>query len=155
MHSRFPTILSLIVLFAAASAPAQLSRKPTPTREPVGAMDKRPDSNKNSLPRISSQADFDSVRRVYHAGTPYAMPHTMFVIDRRAGNKIYYVNSQKFRFHKDFLLATYMIPRGTDVFKPVYVDPERRFIVGTVAFQKTVDKFTWELWEGDLATPEM
>src|SRR5205085_5341592 len=23
------------------------------------------------------------------------------------------------------------------------------------AFQKTVDKFTWELWEGDLATPEM
>ncbi len=147
-------LLFLFLIFS-GSADAQMSRKPTPTREPKGAMDKKPDSNKNSLPKITSQADFDSIRRVYHAGTPYAMPHTMFVIDRRAGNKIYYLNSQKYRFHKDFLLATYMIPRGADVFKPVYVDLDRRFIVGTIAWQKTVEKFTWELWEGDLATADM
>jgi hypothetical protein len=145
------TMLFLLCL----GANAQMSRKPSPTREPVGAMSKRPDSSKNSRPRIASQAEFDAVARVYHQNTPYAMPHTMFVIDRRAGNKIYYVNSQKFRFHKDFLLATYMIPRGADVFKPVYVDQDRRFIVGTIAWQKPVEKFTWELWEGDLATGDM
>lgn len=129
----------------------QMSRKPSPTREPAGAMDKRPESNKNSLPKVSSQADFDLIARTYHQGTPYALPHAMFVIDRRAGNKVYFVNSQKYRFHKDFLLATYLVPRGADVFKPIYVDPDRRFIVGTIAWQKTVEKFTWELWEGDLA----
>jgi hypothetical protein len=118
-------------------------------------MDKKPDSPKNSLPAVHSRTDFDAIARVYHQGTPYALPHTMFVIDRRSNNKIYYLNSQKFRFHKDFLLAMYLIPRGTDVFKPVYVDPDRRFIVGTIAWQKTVEKFTWELWEGDLATAEM
>jgi len=133
----------------------QMALKPSPSNEPPGAMAKKPSSNKNSIPRIASQADFDSIMRVYHQGTPYALPHTMFVIDRRANNKIYYLNSQKFRFHKDFLLATYLIPRGADVFKPVYVDADRRFIVGTIAWQKTVDKFTWELWEGDLATAEM
>jgi hypothetical protein len=155
-NSRY-LVLALFLWIPAVppTASAQMSRKPTPTREPKGAMDKKPDSAKNSLPKIASQADFDSIRRVYHAGTPYAMPHTMFIIDRRAGNKIYYLNSQKFRFHKDFLLATYMVPRGADVFKPVYVDVDRRFIVGTIAWQKTIDQFTWELWEGDLATTDM
>lgn len=147
--------LVLLYLLLAVAGSAQMSRKPTPTREPPGVMDKKPDSPKNSRPGITSQADFDSIARVYHQGTPYALPHTMFVIDRRAGNKIYYLNSQKFRFHKDFLLATYMVPRGADVFKPVYIDLDRRFIVGTIAWQKTVEKFTWELWEGDLATAAM
>lgn len=137
------------------SATPQMSRKPTPTREPAGAMSRKPDSRKNSLASITSRADFDSIARVYHQGTPYAMPHTMFVIDRRAKNNIYFVNSQRFRFHKDFLLATYLVPRGADVFKPIYIDRDRRFIVGTIAWQKTVEKFTWELWEGDLATAEM
>lgn len=143
-----------LALIVTISADAQMSRKPSPTREPPGVMDKRPDSKKNSLPRVTSQAEFDSIARVYHQGTPYAMPHTMFIIDRRSGNKIYYLNSQKFRFHKDFLLATYLVPRGADVFRPVYIDQDRRFIAGTIAYQKTVDKFTWELWEGDLATAE-
>ncbi len=157
-HLKFRlSILSaaLVLPLCFLTAEGQLSRKPSPTREPAGAMDKKPDSNKNSLPRITSQADFDSIARTYHKGTPYAMPHTMFVIDRRDKNKIYYLNSQKFRFHKDFLLATYMVPRGADVFKPVYIDLDRRFIVGTIAWQKTVEKFTWELWEGDLATADM
>lgn len=134
---------------------AQMSRKPTPTREPAGVMGKKPDSNKNSLPKLNSRAEFDSIGRVYHRGTPYAMPHTMFVIDRKSNNKIYFVNSQKYRFHKDFLLANYLIPRGAEIFKPIYVDQDRRFIVGTIAWQGPVEKFTWELWEGDLASAEI
>ncbi|HVE58549.1 MAG TPA: PEP/pyruvate-binding domain-containing protein [Pyrinomonadaceae bacterium] len=133
---------------------AQMSRKPTATREPKGAMDKAPDSKKNSLLEIRTQADFDSIGRTYHEGTPYALPHTMFVIDRKDKNKIYYVNSQKFRFHKDFLFATGLAPLGTDIYKAAYFAEDRRFIVGTIAWQKTVDKWTWELWEGDLANAE-
>ncbi len=139
----------------AAFVPAQMSRKPSPTREPKGVMDKRPDSTRNSLPKIESRNAFNSVARVYHQGTPYALPHAMFVIDRRNNNKIYFVNSQKFRFHKDFLLATYLIPRGADTFKAIYVDADRRFVVGTVAWQSPVDKFTWELYEGDLASADV
>jgi hypothetical protein len=149
------TIQTLTILIAlAATMAAQMARKPSPTREPVGFV-AQSKTDKNSLPKIATQADFDSLARVYHQGTPYALPHVMFAIDRRNANKIYFINSNRYRFHKDFLLAMYMIPRGTDVFGPVYQDRDRRFIVGTIAWQKTVDKFTWELWEGDLATPEM
>ncbi len=155
LNLRFVAGGLIAVLGLAAITSAQMSRKPSPTREPKGAKAHKPDSPRNSLPKIASQADFDKIRRVYHPDTPYAMPHAMFVIDRRSKNKIYFVNSQRFRFHKDFLLATYLVPRGADVFKPIYVDADRRFIVGTIAWQKTVDKFTWELWEGDLATAEI
>jgi hypothetical protein len=105
--------------FLVVHTPAQLARKPSPTREPIGYKAEKPDSKKNSLPKISSQEEFDSIARTYHQNTPYSLPHAMFVIDRRAKNKIYFVNSQRFRFHKDFMLATYLVPRGADVFKPV------------------------------------
>lgn len=147
-------IFLLIFLLANSIVFGQMARKPTATREPKGAMDKRPDSPRNSLPKITSQADFDKIGRTYHQNTPYAMPHTMFVLDRRNKNKIYYVNSQKFRFHKDFLYATGLAPLGSDIYKTAYYNEDRRFIVGTIAWQKTVDKWTWELWEGDLANAE-
>jgi len=147
-------LLLLLCVLANSLAYGQMSRKPSPSHEPPGAMDKKPDSKKNSLLDVTSQEEFDSIARVYHQNTPYALPHAMFVIDRRAKDKIYFVNSQRFRFHKDFLLATYLVPRGADVFKPIYIDQDRRFMVGTVAWQKPVGKFTWELWEGDLATAE-
>jgi len=150
-------IIYLLFLFALTVqfSEAQMARKPSPTREPAGAMDKTPNSSKRSLPQIKSQADFDAMARTYHQGTPFALPHAMFVIDRKSKNKIYFVNSQKFRFHKDFLLASYLVARGDDVFKPIYIDENRRFIVGTIAWQKPVEKFTWELYEGDLATAEL
>lgn len=137
------------------SALGQMSRKPSAMNEPAGAMDKAPDSKKNSLPKVTSREEFDSIARVYHQNTPYALPHAMFIVDRRSNNKVYFVNSQRYKFHKDFLLATYLVPRGADVFKPIYIDTDRRFIVGTIAWQKPVEKFTWELWEGDLAPADL
>lgn len=155
MYRSLFTILAVLFCGISFDASAQMSRKPSPTREPAGVMNKRPDSKENSLAKIASRADFDRIGRVYHKGTPYAMPHCMFVIDRSNKNKIYFVNSQKFRFHKDFLLATYLVPRGSDVFKPIYVEQDRRFIVGTIAWQEPVQKYTWELWEGDLALSDI
>ena len=151
---RFLSFLLMLTAIAAAAA-AQMSRKPSPAHQPADYSDKKPDSKKNSLLNVTSREEFDTIARVYHQNTPYALPHAMFVIDRRAKNKVYFVNSQRFKFHKDFLLATYLVPRGADVFKPIYLDEDRRFIVGTVAWQNPVDKFTWELWEGDLATAAM
>ena len=148
-------VIILISIAASSDVHAQMSRKPSPSREPAGVMDKKPDSVKRALNIINSRADFDLMARVYHQGTPYALPHAMFIIDRKFKNKIYYVNSQKFRFHKDFLLANYLIARGEDVFTPVYINQDRRFIVGTVAYQTPVEKFTFELWEGDLASADI
>ncbi|MGI8669262.1 MAG: hypothetical protein ACR2J3_05345, partial [Aridibacter sp.] len=76
-------IILLILIFAFTSINAQMNRKPSPTREPEGVMDKKPDSNKRSLPKITSRADFDLMARVYHQKTSYALPHAMFVIDRK------------------------------------------------------------------------
>jgi rifampicin phosphotransferase len=148
------SLITLTIILGNSFVFGQMSRKPTPTREPKGVMDKKPDSKKNSLLAIKSQADFDLIGRIYHQGTPYALPHVMFVIDRRDKNKIYYVNSQIFRFHKDFLFAMKLAPIGTDIYKAAYFNEDRRFIVGTVAWQKPVEKWTWELWEGDLANAE-
>jgi hypothetical protein len=132
-----------------------MSRKPSPTREPKGAMPKKPDSAKRFINQVDSQEAFDQIARTYHQNTPYALPHAMFVIDRRHKNKIYYVNSQKYRFHKDFLLANYLVARGGDVYETIYIRQDRRFIVGTVAWQKPVERFTFELYEGDLASADL
>jgi hypothetical protein len=148
-------IITILTIQALSGVQAQTSRKPSPTREPKGAMDKKPDSVKRALNQIKTQADFDQIARTYHQGTPYALPHAMFVIDRKNKNKIYYANSQKYRFHKDFLLANYLVARGEDVFDPIYIRQDRRFIVGTIAWQKTVEKFTFELYEGDMASGEL
>jgi len=156
--NKFKIIAAVFILssiFAAASVSAQMAGKPSPSNEPEGAMPKKPATNKNFLPKITTREEFDMIARTYHQGTPFSLPHIMFVIDRRAKNKIYFVNSQKFRFHKDFMLATYLIPRGADVFKPVYIDQDRRFMVGTIAWQTPISKFTWELWEGDLANSQL
>ena len=151
-HFLFVTAIALTLSLDAA---AQMSRKPTPTREPKIVTKAGASANKNSIPAVPSRPAFDSIARVYHKGTPYAMPHALFVIDRRNNNRVYFVNSNRYRFHKDFLLANYLVPRGSDVFKPIYIDQDRRFIVGTIAWQQAVEKFTWELWEGDLATKEL
>jgi rifampicin phosphotransferase len=118
------------------------------------AEDKKPEAEGNSLLRIDSLEDFDKVSRTHHQNTPYALPHVMFVIDRQLDNRVYYVNTQKYKYHKDFLYATGLAPLGTDVYQTVYFAPDRRFIVGSVAWQKPVEKWTWEVWEGDSANVE-
>ena len=144
----------LIVLSFAFTTFGQLTRKPSPTREPKGAMAKKPDSAKKYLPEITSREDFDQMARIYNQNTPFVLPHAMFIIDRRNKNKIYYVNSQKYRFHKDFLIGNYLVLKGENLFEDVYIKENRRFIVGTIAFQKPVGQFTFEFWDGDLIPAE-
>ncbi|HMV46502.1 MAG TPA: PEP/pyruvate-binding domain-containing protein [Blastocatellia bacterium] len=107
-------------------------------------------------PRIASQADFDKLSRIYYQGRFYALPHLMFVIDRSADKKIYYVNSKRYSFHTEFVSANYLsLERGREFFKHNYLEANRRFILGTIAYQTKLGKFTFEFWEGDLATAEI
>ena len=104
-----------------------------------------------SLPAVRSQADFDRISITYDANTPYALPHVLFVIDRKDGNKIYYVNKKRYSFHKDFVNGTYLsLERGREFFENNYLKPNRRFILGTLAYQTPVKRWTFEFWEGDL-----
>ncbi len=104
-----------------------------------------------SLPAIKSQAQFDSISVTYDANTPYALPHVMIVIDRKDGNKIYYVNKKRYSFHKDFVNGTYLsLERGREFFQNNYLNANRRFILGTLAYQLPLKRWTFEFWEGDL-----
>lgn len=108
-------------------------------------------NDRTSLPAIKSQADFDSLAVVYDANTPYALPHVLFVIDRQEKNRIYYVNTKLYKFHKDFVNGTYLsLERGQVFFENNYLKANRRFILGTVAYQTPVRRWTFEFWEGDL-----
>jgi rifampicin phosphotransferase len=108
-----------------------------------------------SVPAIASRVEFDQLARTYNQDTPYPLPHVLFVIDRKDGNKIYYVNTQRFKFHKDFVNATYLsLERGQEFFENNYLKPNRRFILGTLAYQTPVKRWTFEFWEGDLIPAE-
>lgn len=107
------------------------------------------------LPAIASRAEFDSIARTDDANTPYPLPHVLFVIDRRDNNKIYYVNTRRYTFHKDFVNGTYLsLERGREFFENNYLKPNRRFIMGTIAYQTPVKRWTFEFWEGDLIPAE-
>jgi rifampicin phosphotransferase len=109
-----------------------------------------------SLPSIKSQADFDRISVVYDANTPYALPHAMIVIDRKDNNKVYYVNKKRYSFHKDFVNGTYLsLERGREFFINNYLKPNRRFILGTLAYQTPIRRWTFEFWEGDLIPADL
>jgi hypothetical protein len=104
-----------------------------------------------SLTEVRSQSQFDSLAVIYDPNTPYALPHVLFVIDRQNKDRIYYVNSKLYKFHKDFVNGTYLsLERGQVFFENNYMKANRRFILGTIAYQTPVRRWTFEFWEGDL-----
>jgi hypothetical protein len=117
--------------------------------------DARAQQSLKSLPRISSQTEFNSLSVTYDPDTPYALPHILFVIDRQDRNRIYYVNTKRYPFHKEFVNGTYLsLERGREFFENNYLNSNRRFILGTIAYQTPVKRWTFEFWEGDLIPAE-
>ena len=146
--SRASVLCLLVSLSLAASVNASAQKKVAPKPQ-------QQSSSQRSLPALRSREDFDRMARVY-TDQPYALPHVIFVIDRRDHDKIYYVNSQRFRFHRDFVKGTYLsLENAEDFFKNNYLKANRRFILGTLAWQAPVKRYTFEFWEGDLITPEL
>jgi len=113
-------------------------------------------SDTRYLPAVKSRAEFDTISRSYDADTPYPLPHVLFVIDRKDKNKIYYVNAKRYTFHKDFVNGNYLsLERGQEFFENNYLKPNRRFILGTLAYQSPIKRWTFEYWEGDLIPADL
>ena len=147
-------VLLIVLCGMAIEARAQSSASPSIVGRPRVAADAKAASDK-SLPAIRSRAEFDSLAVVYDANTPYALPHVLFAIDRRDNNRIYYINTTRYKFHKDFINGTYLsLERGQVFFENNYLKPNRRFILGTIAYQTPVRRWTFEFWEGDLISDD-
>lgn len=151
-HWRVACALVLCVLMFGTNPTAQQNANlVTDTAPPVVATKK---SSARFKLDVKSQAEFDALARVYN-DTPYPLPHMMFVIDRRQRDKVYYVNSRRYRFHREFVNSNYLsLERGAD-FQENYHNPKRRFILGTIAYQTPVKRWTFEFWEGDTLGTEL
>jgi rifampicin phosphotransferase len=150
-------VLLLMAACLTVSAAPQGGRRAAPGASPGATIrGRQPAGEVKSLGQVASRADFDRLSRVYYRGRFYALPHLMFVIDRRDHDRVYYVNSKRFAFHKDFVNATYLsLERGRAFYENNYLRPERRFLLGTVAYQPSLDRFTFEFWEGDRLTKDL
>lgn len=113
------------------------------------------ENSPRSQPAVKSRAEFDALAVTYDPDTQYALPHLLFVIDRKDRNRIYYVNTKRYKFHKDFVNGTYLsLERGNEFFQNNYLNSNRRFILGTIAYQTPVKRWTFESWEGDLISSD-
>lgn len=105
---------------------------------------------------MASRTEFDRIARVYDAGTPLALPHVLFVIDRGRGDQVAYINTRRYALHEQFLKArdglAELGPRGL---KDQYYSPQRRYLLGTLSWQSRGGKWAYEFWEGDKLTPEL
>ncbi|MCS7080957.1 MAG: PEP/pyruvate-binding domain-containing protein [Chloracidobacterium sp.] len=121
----------------------------------IGAQSPPDDPTAPDFVAHMTRADFDRLARTTVQGKQAATPSVMFIIDRADG-RVYYANSRRFRFHSDFARATYLTLDAGDVFlRKNYTNEQRRFLLGTVAFQPRLARFTYEFWEGDLLTPTL
>jgi hypothetical protein len=153
-----PAILAL-PLIAAAGAQAQTADKPSALvarragipMAPASAGARAP----NALSRIDSRAQFDSIARIHDAGTPAAIPHVLFVIDRASG-QVYYVNTPRFTLHENFLRGQRLaLNLDRETLEGFYRSLTRRFILGTVGFHPGLNRWLFEYWDGDQTNPQL
>lgn len=112
-----------------------------------------PGADVKSVGALHSRLEFDALART--VDTPYPLPHVLFVLDRQDGNQMYYVNSKRYALHRDFVNSAYLsLERGQKFFADNYLSPNRRFLMGTVAYQTPIKRWTFEFWEGDQISPQ-
>lgn len=147
-------VLLALVLGAVAPVLAQTARKPSPYEyRPGGDAAAQPAVGPDYLSRIDGREQFMQLARVYNAGTALEMPHLIFVIDRQNAARVYYINTPRFELHENFVRRQGLV-RSLDkaTLNAQYRDPQRRFLFGTVSWQKDLPGYTYEFWEGDKLT---
>ncbi|WP_421568555.1 PEP/pyruvate-binding domain-containing protein [Stenotrophomonas sp. PD6] len=144
-----------LLLCCAAPVVAQTARKPSSYEYRPGSEDApvQATTGPDYLSRIDSRAQFMQLARVYNAGTALEMPHLIFVIDRKNAARIYYINTPRFDLHEQFVRRQGLV-RSLDkaTLNAQYRDPERRFLFGTLSWQRDLPGYTYEFWEGDKLT---
>lgn len=143
-----PGVLCLMCL-TGLPAQAQLATKPSAFRA-AGEVDPTPPVAEAYRARIGQQADFDRLARRYHRGTPLELPHLLFLIDRQQGDRPYFINTRRFSLHEHFLARGPLHLRlDHAALAANYRTPDRRFLLGTLAWQRSTQQWTYEFWEGD------
>ncbi len=106
------------------------------------------------VPSIRSEAEFDRIAG--KSRVPYPQKHVRFLIDRRKGDRVYFIDSRKDRHHREFAAKLYLSLDGEQEFfdKNTQRD-DRRFLLGWVAYQVPIKKWTFEFWDGDMVTAAM
>ncbi len=144
-----------LLLCGTATALAQTARKPSPYEYRPGsdAAPVEPATGPDYLSRIDSRAQFMQLARVYNAGTALEMPHLIFVIDRQNAGHVYYINTPRYALHEQFVRRQRLL-RSMDkaTLNAQYRDPQRRFLFGTLSWQRDLPGYTYEFWEGDKLT---
>lgn len=108
------------------------------------------------LGQIRTPEEFQQLARVYNPGTPLEIPHVLFVIDRKHGDRIYYIDTPRYSLHENFARERRLLPdadKATLIAQ--YKDPQRRLLFGTLSWQRDLPGYTYEFWEGDRLTPEL
>lgn len=105
---------------------------------------------------VTSRQQFDRLSRTYNANLLHTMPHVLFVIDRQGANRIYYVNMNFYELHETFVNSLYLsLERGRLFWQNNHLKPDRRFILGRIAYHPAIKRFGFEFWEGDTISPEL
>jgi rifampicin phosphotransferase len=107
----------------------------------------------SSLNQLQNRGEFDRVSRVYDLGTAVEMPHVLFLVDMQDGNRVDFIHSRQYIFHENYIRARYAGQKFTRAqINTNYEQTDRRFILGTLSWQNALQKWTYELWAGDVAT---
>ncbi|MEG0183707.1 MAG: PEP/pyruvate-binding domain-containing protein [Stenotrophomonas sp.] len=140
-----------LLLLCVAPSFAQTARKPSPYeyRQSTEQPPPPPSAGPDALARIDSREQFMQLARVYNAGTPLEMPHLIFVIDRHDAGRIYYINTPRHALHEQFVRQRLGRSMDKATLNAQYRDPQRRFLFGTLAWQRDLPGYTYEFWEGD------
>jgi len=102
------------------------------------------------LDAVASMAQFLSIARVYNADSAEPIVHTIFAIDRAHGNRLYFINTNRYALHEDFLRGQFLVPQLDEkTIRGYYQRPDRRFLFGTIGLQPQLKRWTFEFWEGD------
>ncbi len=147
-------VLLALVLGAVEPVLAQTARKPSPYEyRPDNDAAAQPAVGPDYLSRIDGREQFMQLARVYDAGTALEMPHLIFVVDRQNAARVYYINTPRFELHANFVRHQGLV-RSLDkaTLNAQYRDPQRRFLFGTISWQKDLPGYTYEFWEGDKLT---
>ncbi len=157
------TLLGMLMLACSHAAMAQVARKPSPYEYRQGASTQasQPASSAqaqapNHLQQINNREDFMRLSRVYNVGTALEIPHLIFTIDRREPARTYYINTPRYELHEHFVRRAGLLPQmDKATLNAQYRDAQRRFLFGTVSWQRDLPGYTYEFWEGDQLTPAL
>lgn len=129
----------------AKNVPHTTIQQNTPNTPP-----EKPEPLLTSVPIIDNQKTFNQLARTYELGTLYEIPHILFIIDLQDNNRTYYLNTPYFELHENFIQKEIVNKTlSRQQLNDNYLSKHRRFLLGTLSWQNSIQAYTYEFWEGD------